>query len=309
MTPKANGKPADLLAVAGAPPVFTVTDFTEKIMTMRMQNTACADRLRQMTTAELRDGFLVEGLFKPGSIEWIHTDLDRAVLGSAVPLDQKLALPAPPELRTACFAGRRELGVLNLGGKGAITVDGTRHSMASRDALYVGKGGKQIEFESEKPSEPARFYVVSYPAHAVFPTRHARFEDAQPVHLGSRHEANERTIYKYIHEDGIQSCQLVMGFTELKEGSVWNSMPPHTHRRRTEIYLYFGLAPEACVMHFMGTPTETRHLVVRNEQAVLSPGWSIHCGAGTQRYCFAWAMGGENQEFTDMDAVKVADLR
>lgn len=262
-----------------------------------------------MNSAELRQAYLIESLFVPGLIELVYTDVDRAVIGGAVPTTGKLQLKASPELRSTHFAERRELGVLNLGGSGAIMVDGTRYAMARRDALYVGKGSKLIEFESEKPSEPAGFYLVSYPAHAVFPTRHARFEDAEPVHLGSRREANERTIYKYIHKDGIQSCQLVMGFTELKEGSVWNSVPPHTHQRRTEIYLYFGLPPEACVMHFMGTPAETRHLVVRNEQAVLSPGWSIHCGAGTQHYGFAWAMGGENQEFTDMDAVQIADLR
>jgi 4-deoxy-L-threo-5-hexosulose-uronate ketol-isomerase len=263
----------------------------------------------RLNSAELRQAYLIENLFTPGAIGLTYTDADRAVIGGAVPTTGKLQLKAPPELRSTHFAERRELGVLNLGSKGAVTVDGARHSMAGRDALYVGKGSIQIEFESEKPSAPARFYLVSYPAHAVFPTRHAGFEVAQPVALGSRREANERTIYKYIHPDGIQSCQLVMGFTELKEGSVWNTMPPHTHHRRTEIYLYFGLTPEACVMHFMGTPTETRHLVVRNEQAVLSPSWSIHCGAGTQPYCFAWAMGGENQDFTDMDAVRMAELR
>ena len=276
---------------------------------MRMHSEPDQVELARLGSAELRQAYLIETLFVPGSIELVYTHADRAVIGGAVPTAAKLQLKPSPELRSTYFTERRELGVLNLGGSGAITVDGTRYAMARRDALYVGKGSKLIEFESEKPSEPARFYLVSYPAHAMFPTRHARFAEAQPVHLGNRREANERTIYKYIHQDGIQSCQLVMGFTELKEGSVWNSVPPHTHQRRTEIYLYFGLPPTACVMHFMGKPTETRHLVVRNEQAVVSPGWSIHCGAGTQPYCFAWAMGGENQEFTDMDAVQIADLR
>ena len=284
-------------------------NFKTVVLTMRIHTGTDRVGLARLDSAELRQAYLIENLFVPGSVELAYVDLDRAVIGGAVPTTGRLQLKAPPELRSTHFAERRELGVLNLGGSGAITVDGTRHSMDARDALYVGKGSQQIEFESEEPSEPARFYLVSHPAHAVFPTRHAAFEEAQPVRLGNQREANERTIYKYIHKDGIQSCQLVMGFTELKEGSVWNSVPPHTHQRRTEIYLYFGLPPEACVMHFMGTPTETRHLVVRNEQAVLSPGWSIHCGAGTQHYCFAWAMGGENQEFTDMDAVQMADLR
>jgi 4-deoxy-L-threo-5-hexosulose-uronate ketol-isomerase len=275
---------------------------------MRIHSATNPIHSARQSPAELRQAYLIEDLFVPGAIELVGTDLDRAVIGGAVPRSEKLRLESVAELRAEYFCARRELGVLNLGGSGAVTVDGTRVSLAGRDALYIGKGSRQIEFESDKASDPARFYLVSYPAHAVFPTRHARFADAQPVQLGSARDANERTIYKYIHPDGLKSCQLVMGFTQLKEGSVWNTMPPHTHRCRTEIYLYFDLAPDACVMHFMGTPTETRHLVVRNEQAVLSPAWSIHCGAGTRHYCFAWAMGGENQTFADMDPVKVADL-
>ena len=261
-----------------------------------------------MTSAELRLTFLVEGLFAPGGIELVCTDLDRAVIGSAVPMAVPLHLGPTPELRSEYLCQRRELGILNLGGPGAISVEGARHPMAGRDALYIGRGSREIAFESENAAAPAHFYLVSYPAHATFPTRHARFEDAQPVQLGSRHDANERTIYKYIHTEGLRSCQLVMGFTQLNEGSVWNTMPPHTHGRRTEIYLYFDVEPDACVMHFMGTPQETRHVVVRNKQAVLSPDWSIHCGVGTRHYGFAWVMGGENQDFGDMDPVKVAEL-
>jgi 4-deoxy-L-threo-5-hexosulose-uronate ketol-isomerase len=261
-----------------------------------------------MTSAELRQNFLIEGLFAPDKLELVYTGLDRGVVGSAVPQLQKLSLGPTPELRSAFLCERRELGVLNIGGSGAVTVDGTRHVLAAQDALYVGRGSRQVEFESDQTSTPARFYLVSYPAHAAYPTRHVCRADAQPMGLGSRRDANERTIYKYIHAQGVQSCQLVMGFTQLKEGSVWNTMPPHTHLRRTEIYLYFDLEPDACVMHFMGKPEATRHLVVRNEQAILSPGWSIHCGAGTRHYSFAWAMGGENQEFTDMDPVKVPEL-
>ncbi len=261
-----------------------------------------------MSSAELRASFLVDDLFKPGRLDLVWTDLDRAVLGSAVPLEQKLVLTAPPELRSAYFTERRELGVLNLGGAGAITVDGNRQVMAGSDGLYVGRGSEQIAFESEEASAPAKFYLVSYPAHATHPTSHLSGSDAEPVPLGRARDANERTIYKYIYPGGIQSCQLVMGITALKEGSVWNTLPPHTHERRTEIYLYFDLPPDACVMHLMGPADEMRHLVVRNEQAVLSPGWSIHCGVGTRNYRFAWAMGGENQEFTDMDPVRVKDL-
>jgi 4-deoxy-L-threo-5-hexosulose-uronate ketol-isomerase len=278
------------------------------MLTMRMRAETDRTAAGRMTSIELRQAFLIEGLFAPGKTELVYAGLDRAVVGSAVPVTGKLALGPTPELRSAFLCERRELGILNIGGSGAVTVDGTRYAMAARDALYVGRGSQRIAFESEQPASAARFYLVSYPAHAALPTRQVRREDAQPTELGSRRDANERTIYKYIHAQGAQSCQIVMGFTQLKEGSVWNTMPPHTHQRRTEIYLYFDLEPETCVMHFMGTPDATRHLVVRNEQAVLSPEWSIHSGVGTRHYCFAWAMGGENQEFTDMDAVKVSEL-
>ncbi|MCF3650576.1 5-dehydro-4-deoxy-D-glucuronate isomerase [Synoicihabitans lomoniglobus] len=266
-------------------------------------------RMRTMTSAELRQTFLVEALFQPGAITLVRTDLDRAIVGSAVPGARALTLEPPPELRASSFTERRELGVLNLGGAGSILVDGERHAMAARDALYVGRGDHKIVFESDRPDAAARFYFVSYPAHAVYPTTHASFADAAPLRLGTSADANERTIYKYIHEDGIQSCQLMMGFTWLEEGSVWNTMPPHWHLSRSEIYLYFDLPAEACVIHLMGAPDETRHLIVRNEQAVLSPPWSIHSGAGTQRYGFAWAMGGENREFADMEAVSPKILR
>jgi 4-deoxy-L-threo-5-hexosulose-uronate ketol-isomerase len=276
---------------------------------MRIHETPDRARLPGMSADELRRGFLIDGLFRADAVELVHWDLDRAVIGGAVPVTQKLVLPAPPALRAATLTERRELGVLNLGGPGSIAVDGRRYPMASRDALYVGRGAHAISFESDHAAAPARFYLVSYPAHQEHPTRHASFAAAEPVRLGTRRDANERTIYKYIHEGGIQSCQLVMGLTLLEEGSVWNTMPPHRHLCRTEIYLYFDLPSEACLMHFMGEPAETRHLVVRNEQAVLSPSWSIHVGAGTRRYGFIWSMGGENREFADMEAVPVPSLR
>ena len=266
-------------------------------------------RYPHLTTAELRATYLVDNLFQPGSVRLVYTDLDRAVVGGAVPTTQKLALGTSKELAASYFAERREIGVINVGGKGAITVDGKEFVLTKRDCLYIGRGSKQIEFSSAKPDEPAWFYLVSYPAHAAHPTRLATATEAAAVDLGTQRDANQRTIRKYIHAGGIQSCQLVLGFTELKEGSVWNTMPPHTHARRTEIYLYFVVASDAAVFHFLGGASETRHLVVRNGEAVLSPLWSMHCGAGTRNYCFVWAMGGENQEFADMDQITVGALQ
>jgi 4-deoxy-L-threo-5-hexosulose-uronate ketol-isomerase len=276
---------------------------------MTMKYIPDADRYPHLTTNELRAGYLVQNLFQPGTVQLVYTDLDRAVLGGVVPTSQKLALGTSKELAANYFAERREIGIINIGGKGSVTVDGKEFVLAKRDCLYVGRGSKQIEFSSVNPQEPACFYLVSYPAHATHPTRLATAADAAAVELGTQRDANQRTIRKYIHTGGISSCQLVMGFTELKEGSVWNTMPPHTHTRRTEVYLYFDVASDAAVFHFMGGAQATRHLVVRNGEAVLSPPWSMHCGAGTRNYCFIWAMGGENQEFTDMDQVAVKDLK
>jgi 4-deoxy-L-threo-5-hexosulose-uronate ketol-isomerase len=267
------------------------------------------DRYPRLTTDELRDGYLVQNLFQPGTVRLVYTDLDRAVIGGVVPTTQKLALGTSKHLAATYFAERREIGVINIGGKGTITVDGKEFALAKRDCLYIGRGSKQIEFSSASSQEHAWFYLVSYPAHAAHPTRLATAAEAQAVELGTQRDANQRTIRKYIHTGGILSCQLVMGFTELKEGSVWNTMPPHTHARRTEIYLYFDVASDATVFHFMGGAEQTRSLVVRNGEAVLSPHWSIHCGAGTRNYSFIWAMGGENQEFSDMDQIPVYALK
>lgn len=276
---------------------------------METRHTPDAARYPRLTADELRAGYLVQHLFQPGTVQLVYTDLDRAVLGGIVPTTHKLLLETSRELASNFFAERREIGVINIGGNGTIVVDGKEFALAKRDCLYIGRGNKQIEFSSVGPKEPAWFYLVSYPAHAAHPTRLATAGDAQSVALGTQRDANQRTIHKYIHGGGISSCQLVMGFTELKEGSIWNTMPPHTHARRSEIYLYFDLAEDAAAFHFMGTPEETRHLVVRKGEAVLSPPWSIHCGAGTRHYCFIWAMGGENQEFTDMDQIAVEDLK
>lgn len=262
-----------------------------------------------MDTEQLRSAFLVDSLFAPGGLELIYTDTDRAIIGSAVPSNSPVKLVADAELRAACFCERRELGILNIGGRGAVEVDGRRFELDKLDCLYVGRGSKEVTFFSASPSSPALFYLLSYPAHAAHPTTLATKADASAVELGTVADANRRTIHKYIHPGGIKSCQLVMGFTQLAEGSVWNTMPPHTHTRRSEIYLYFNLGPNRRVMHFMGTPKQTRHLILSDKNAVISPSWSLHCACGTGAYTFCWGMGGENQAFDDMDAAPLEQLR
>ena len=260
-------------------------------------------------TDGLRAAFLVESLFKHGVVELVYTDADRAIIGSAVPVASPLKLAADAELRAAFFCERRELGILNIGGPGSAGVDGQNYDLAKLDCLYVGRGKREITFKSSDSKSPAAFYLLSYPAHAEYPTTLARRADAAAVELGSAADANRRTIYKYIHTGGIKSCQLVMGFTQLQEGSVWNTMPPHTHTRRSEVYVYFDLGTNRRVMHFMGTPQNTRHLIAADRQAVISPSWSIHCGCGTGAYSFCWGMGGENQTFDDMDPAPVEQLK
>jgi len=262
-----------------------------------------------MTTDEVRTSFLVGTLFAEDRITMVYSDVDRAIVGSAVPTRQPLSLESAPELRADTFCERRELGILNIGGAGTVTVDGTDYAMAGRDGLYVGRGSKAISFASDTAQTPARYYLLSYPAHAAYPTVHIRASDAEPVQLGSVGGSNKRTIYKLIHPDGAKSCQLVMGFTVLEPGSVWNTMPPHTHERRMEIYLYFDMSSGARVFHLMGPPSETRHIVVADCQAVISPSWSIHSGVGTGAYTFCWGMGGENQAFDDMDHLSIDELR
>jgi 4-deoxy-L-threo-5-hexosulose-uronate ketol-isomerase len=275
---------------------------------MKLMQMADQVRYPHMSTAELRASFLVDDLFAPGQIQLVYVDLDRAVIGSAVPLDTALALPCPAELRANWFTERRELGVFNIGGDGAVEVEGKIYALGNRDALYIGKGGYSISFSSANPGHPAEFYLLSYPAHAVYPTAIVRASDRMPTALGSPATANRRTINKLIHLEGARSCQLVMGFTELVEGSVWNTMPPHTHMRRSEIYLYFDIPADHRVVHLMGPATETRHLVVASKQVAISPGWSIHAGVGTASYSFCWGMGGENQVYSDMDALRIPEL-
>lgn len=278
---------------------------------MDVRYTVGKNEYKRMTTAELRNAFLVDSLFKKGEIELVYCEVERGILGSAVPSGSPLKLEAGAELASDYFCERRELGVLNIGGSGSILVDGTEHAMARLDCLYIGRGAHDIEFLSSDADQPAQFYLLSYPAHTAYPTTHARQSDANPVHLGSEETANKRTIYQYIHEEegGIKSCQLVMGFTALEPGSVWNTMPAHTHERRTEVYMYFNLDDDATVFHLMGPGDETRHITVANGNAVVSPMWSIHSGCGTKSYAFCWGMGGENQTFNDMDGIPVSELR
>ncbi|MFC1651300.1 5-dehydro-4-deoxy-D-glucuronate isomerase [Candidatus Latescibacterota bacterium] len=266
-------------------------------------------RFELMDTTELRESFLIENLFAAGEVGMIYSDIDRVIIGSAVPTDKALTLEAGKELAAEYFAERREIGVINLGGDGAVSVDGTEYPMVKLDALYIGRGSKEITFTSAGAADPAKFYIISYPAHKEYPTSHAPISQAEPLTLGSTKESNKRTIYKYIHPEGIKSCQLVMGCTQLEEGSVWNTMPVHTHDRRTEVYVYFDMNADTIVFHFIGEPEETRHVVVKNGQAVISPSWSIHSGCGTGSYTFIWAMGGENQDFGDMDGVPVQNIK
>jgi len=276
---------------------------------MEVRYTADQVRYEMMSTQELRASFMLENLFKKGKINLVYTDADRAIIGGAIPVKGELKLEATKkEMAASFFAQRREVGVINVGKSGEIVVDGKSYKLSNRDGLYIGRGSKKISFKSKDPKNPAHFYIQSYPAHKDYPTTLIKMADANQVHLGSPEQANERIIYQYIHENGVKSCQLVLGFTQLASGCVWNTMPAHTHQRRTEVYMYFDLAKDDVVIHLMGRPEASRHLVMRNEQAVISPSWSLHAGSGTKNYAFIWGMGGENQEFTDMDAIAMKDL-
>ena len=275
-----------------------------------MKHLSVADAVRYptMTTEELRDAFVLGDLFQPGSIELTYVDLDRTIIGSAVPTTVPLVLPNDEALKAAFFLERRELGVLNIGAAGTVTVDGESFALSNLDALYIGRGKKSVQFESADGQQPAEFYLLSYPAHAEYVTSLVRSAEAKPVALGATENANRREITKLIHLDGAKSCQLVMGYTKLASGSVWNTMPPHTHMRRSEVYLYFNLTDASRVVHLMGSAHQTRSLVLANKHVVVSPGWSIHAGVGTSSYTFCWGMGGENQDYTDMDQIAIADL-
>jgi 4-deoxy-L-threo-5-hexosulose-uronate ketol-isomerase len=263
------------------------------------------DEVRQFDTAQLRAKFLVENLFQPDRVNAVYTHHDRVVIAGAVPtLGRPLVLPTFDPLRSEYFLQRREIGVVNVGEPGAVTVDGQKHDLAHFDCVYIGQSSKEVVFH-----HPGRYYMISTTAHTEYPTLTATPATADITRLGSAEGSNDRTIHRYIHAGGIRSCQLVMGVTVLEPGSMWNTMPCHTHDRRTEIYLYFDLEPDHRIVHLMGKPDETRNLIIANEQAVISPSWSVHCGFGTRRYAFVWAMAGENQAFDDMDHVAIPDMR
>ena len=263
----------------------------------------------QMNTAELRSSFLVENLMQDDSVQLLYTHYDRVILGGAKPVTKKIKLETHIELKADYFLERRELGIINVGGKGKVWIDGKEFKLEKLDCVYAGKGSREILFESEDAFSPALFYLLSSPAHQTYPAQLLTGAQANPTEMGAVNTANERTIYKYIYADGIKSCQLVMGLTILKEGSVWNTMPAHTHTRRMEAYFYFDVPENQRVIHFMGQPSETRHLVVDNHQAIVSPPWSIHSGCGTSNYAFIWGMAGENYTYSDMDAVDIKDLK
>jgi 4-deoxy-L-threo-5-hexosulose-uronate ketol-isomerase len=265
--------------------------------------------MKKYTTEELRREFLVETLFEPGQVRLTYTHNDRMIFGGVTPAEEELTIKLDKELGVEYFLERRELGIINIGGEGSVILDGAEYDMKARDGLYVGKGTQEVLFRSKDVSNPAKFYINSTPAHHSYPTVKIDINEIVPLETGEPGTLNERKIYQYVHPNVCESCQLQMGLTMLSPGSVWNTMPCHTHERRMEVYLYFDMEPETRVFHFMGKPEETRHLILKNEQAVISPSWSIHTGTATSNYTFIWGMCGENITYTDMDFVKMEDLR
>ncbi len=264
---------------------------------------------KRYTTEQLRAHYLIDTVFEPDGACFTYSHVDRIIAGGVMPVRQAVVIGTAKELGVEYFLQRREMGVINVGGAGEAELDGEVVQLGSRDGLYIGMGVKEVKFRSTDPSQPAKFYINSAPAHQSYPTVKIEIEKANPVRLGSDETLNKRTIYQYVHPAVCKSCQLVMGLTVLEPGSVWNTMPTHTHERRMEVYFYFDMAEDARVFHLMGEPDETRHLVMKSEQAVISPSWSIHSGVGTGRYTFIWGMAGENQTFDDMDHVPMATLR
>jgi 4-deoxy-L-threo-5-hexosulose-uronate ketol-isomerase len=274
---------------------------------MKVRASTDAEGLRRMTAGDIRDTFVIADLFRPGEVSMTYVEVDRAVVGSAVPLDVPLSLATDRRLAARYFCERREVGVINIGGPGWVSLDGVRHELGRLDSLYIGRGVEAVVFGGGAEEGQARFYFVSYPAHAAYPSRVVRKDEARTIQAGDQKTANRRVIRQSIRPGIVETCQLVMGFTELEFGNVWNTMPPHTHGRRSEIYMYFDAAP-ARVMHIMGPPSEPRTVFVDEGEAVFSPSWSMHSGVGTADYRFVWSMGGENLEFDDMDVLTVADL-
>ncbi len=276
-------------------------------MEIRFQNSP--EETKQMDTEQLRKSFLVQSLMQDDTVRLMYSHYDRMIIGGIKPVTKTIQLPNHPELKADYFLERRELGIINVGAKGFVTADGKKHELDKLDCLYLGKGTKKVSFASASKKETALFYLLSAPAHHKYANRKMTKEKASPVNLGDASTSNKRMIYKYIHLDGIKSCQLVMGLTVLENGSVWNSVPPHTHTRRMEVYFYFDVPGSHRVFHFMGQPQETRHIVISNHEAVISAPWSMHYGCGTSNYSFIWGMAGENQVFADMDPAPIAELK
>ncbi len=275
---------------------------------MEVRHSVHPEDVKRYTTEELRSRFLLQGLFETDKINMVYSHVDRMIAGGAVPV-KTTELKVEAGMGVDYFLQRREIGIINIGGAGRVAVDGREYDLDFTDGLYIGKGAKKVIFSSVDPVKPAKFYFNSAPAHMTYPTVKVERKEIIPNHLGSIQSSNDRNIYKYFHPQGVQSCQLVMGMTALEPGNMWNSMPCHTHDRRMEVYMYFNLPEDAVVFHYMGEPAETRHIVMKNEEAVISPSWSIHAGVGTHNYTFIWGMAGENQVFDDMDAVSMNDIR
>lgn len=276
---------------------------------MNQRHAASPKEVATMNTGEIRENFLIGDMMQDDNFSFTYSHYDRAIIGSVVPVSKDMELPNFPNLKSEYFLERRELGIINIGGPGHVLADGLPFDINKLDAVYIGMGTKELIFKSISPGDPAKFYLFSTPAHQPYPSALIKKDDASPVNIGSKETANERSIYKYIYLQGKRSCQLVMGLTILQPGNVWNTMPAHTHDRRMEAYFYFDLASDQVVFHYMGEPQETRHLVIQNEQAIISPPWSVHSGCGTSNYGFIWAMAGENQDYSDMDAVQIRDLK
>ena len=285
-----------------------VAGWPDKQKIMEVRFTQSPQETAAMQTQALRDHFLISNLFEDNKINLTYTHYDRVIVGGVKPVKEAVELPNPAELRAEYFLERREIGIINVGGNGKVIADGTSHAIAKMDCVYLGKGTQSVSFVSEDASNPALFYLLSAPAHHTYPAAICKKQDAQPVDLGAASTSNKRTVYKYIHLEGIKSCQLVMGLTVLEDGSVWNSVPPHTHTRRMEVYFYFDLAAEHRVFHFMGEPSATKHIVIANHEATISAPWSTHFGCGTSNYGFIWGMAGENLVYTDMDPAPIHTL-
>lgn len=275
---------------------------------MKIRHSVHPEDAKHCTTEELRNRFLIQDLFIPDKINMVYSHVDRMITGGVSPINPVI-LQAGSGMGVDYFLERREMGIINIGNTGIVTIDDVKYELNTTDGLYIGMGAKEISFSSKDSSKPAKFYFNSAPAHKTYPTVKIEKSEIAPNHLGTITQSNDRNIYKYIHPEGVKSCQIVMGMTVLEPGNMWNSMPCHTHDRRMEVYLYFNLPEDGVVFHYMGEPTETRHVVMRNEEAIISPSWSIHCGVGTQSYTFIWGMAGENQTFNDMDHVAMETLK